>query len=367
MNQAISRRPSASCGIVFKQTASCNVPLILLEYKRAIGGRESNPLLQAAYSLREILFKGELSGLLEKCGCPSFLLAGGGNRLSILGAIHTDKFIVQQLTDIYIGEATTHEDTHIFHLAKVFTSLRRARATLDEYYDGILHQGTTSANPQRNPLIPRRCFFPYPTKFKEYRVGTGAGSQFTEFKYIDLPDADPANVTFFVQVKLSDRKLVVKFVDRYGVEAHEFMAKAGMAPQLLYCGLLDGENDLRNGEVRVQGKLKHGLYVGPLRMVVMEHVEPEKRPIDAREKTREAIEELHSAGFVFGDLREPNVMFSGGKALLIDFDWAGKVGEARYPRGLSTKVKWPEEVESLERKLIETDHDLFMLDQLFVE
>ncbi|KAF9643344.1 hypothetical protein BDM02DRAFT_3104572 [Thelephora ganbajun] len=367
MGQAVSRKSRVPDGIIFKQTASCNIPLVLLEYKRAIGEGGCDPFLQAAYSLREFLFKDELSGLLDKCGCPSFLLAGGGTRLSILGVIHTDKFIVQQLADVYIGEATTHEDTRAFHVAKVFTSLRDARATLDKYYEGILRQETSSTSPQQGPPTPRRCFFPYPTKFREYGVGTGAEAQVTEFEYTDVPDADPANVTFFVRVKSSGRKLVVKFVDRYGVEAHEHMAKVGMAPRLLYCGSLDGENDVRHGKSCVQGEVKHGLYVGPLRMAVMEYIKPEERPGDAREKTREVIDELHGRGFVFGDLREPNVLFSGGKVYLIDFDWAGKIGEARYPRGLSSRVDWPGEAESLERELIEADHDFIMLSRLFPE
>ena len=56
---------------------------------------------------------------------------------------------------------------------------------------------------------------------------------------------------------------------------------------------------------------------------------------NASEQTKEAIKKLHDGGFVFGDLRPPNVLFSGGRVLLIDFDWAGKSGEAQYPCGLS--------------------------------
>ena len=102
-------------------------------------------------------------------------------------------------------------------------------------------------------------------------------------------------------------------VDRYGAEAHELLAKEGMAPQLLYCGTLDGENDVRNS---VQGRIEFGLYVGPLRMVVMDRVWCEERddwPDDTRDQVKKAIETLRSGGFVFGDLWEPNVLFSGGK------------------------------------------------------
>ena len=376
--------------IMIKRKGSCDIPLVLLEYRRSIGKGGCDPSIQAAYSLREFLYKDEvrvfhifrifvlrvfhspqLSGFLDACGCPSFLLAGGGPYLYILGTIHTDKFIVQHLTELYLREATPFDETQKYHVAKIFTSLRRARDTLDQYYERISDQIIISPTPTtpRDPLeLRRRCFFPHATEFKEYQAGMDAESQLTEFEYTDVPDARSTNVTFFAQVKSSKRKLVIKFVDRYGVEAHELLANAGMAPQLLYCGTLDGKSDVRNDRNRVRDRLINGLYLGPMRMVVMDRVEADKQdawPENAREQTEEAVEKLHSAGFVFGDLRLPNVLFSKGKVFLIDFDWAGKSGEARYPHSLSRSVDWPADPESLELKIIEPDHDLFMLRQCF--
>ena len=44
---------------------------------------------------------------------------------------------------------------------------------------------------------------------------------------------------------------------------------------------------------------------------------------------RNAVKTLHDKGFVFGDLREPNILVvKEGKVLLIDFDWCRRVGEA---------------------------------------
>ena len=92
---------------------------------------------------------------------------------------------------------------------------------------------------------------------------------------------------------------------------------------------------------------------------------PSTLPDDARKQIENAIQKLHDKEFVFGDLRGPNVMFSKDKVFLIDFDWAGKKGEVRYPRNLSRRVKWPENVEKLEMKPIDYGHDIFMLNQLF--
>ena len=46
---------------------------------------------------------------------------------------------------------------------------------------------------------------------------------------------------------------------------------------------------------------------------------------------RSAITTLHEHGLVFGDLRKPNVLLVGDGVVLVDFDWCGKEGEARYP------------------------------------
>jgi RIO-like serine/threonine protein kinase len=100
-------------------------------------------------------------------------------------------------------------------------------------------------------------------------------------------------------------------------------------------------------------------------MVVMERVECEGAwPEDGCDQVKKAIDTLHEEGLVFGDLRPPNVLVSGGRVFLIDFNWAGKFGEARYPRGLSSQVAWLGPIWYLERNLIEPGHDNFMFREL---
>ena len=308
----------------------------------------------------------------DKCCCPCFLLSGSGAYLSILGVAFTDKFIVQRLTDaIWVGEATPHEDGRLHHLARVFHALRLAIETLDKYYDQV-------SNDQSIPELilnePHPRFFPYPTKFREYSPELkGKDRKWTNFKYVDLPRTGPTNITFIAEAENQSRMLVVKFVERYGVEAHVLLASEEMAPRLLYCGLLDGETDVRDGDDRAQGSIKTGgLYVGPIRMVVMDYIkgstlnDKTHRPDDVLPEIKKAVKMLHDRQLVFGDLRPPNVMVaSDNKVYLIDFDWSGKVNEARYPLHLSTTVKWPKESKKLELEPILIDHDLLMLERLF--
>jgi len=212
-------------------------------------------------------------------------------------------------------------------------------AALDEYYGQVLQDPNIPALVINEPH-PR--FFPYPTKFEEWNPVANVKPTCTEFEYIDAFRADPTNLTFLAKVKSSGQKLVIKFVGRYGTEAHQLLADAKMAPRLLYCGRLDGKRDVRSAW------WIPGLYVGPVSMVVTEHIEgntTEKEsawPKDARQKIEKAIQKLHDAKLVFGDLRASSVMFSGDNVFFTDFGWAGRVDEV---------------VDTL------MDHDWFMLDQ----
>jgi tRNA A-37 threonylcarbamoyl transferase component Bud32 len=85
-----------------------------------------------------------------------------------------------------------------------------------------------------------------------------------------------------------------------------------------------------------------GLYKG-LRMIFMEYLNgqsamelpKEKWLKNAPEGVNAATTYLHNGGFVFGDLRKPNVIFVGEDVKLIDYDWSGK--EVRVSTELSKR------------------------------
>ena len=55
---------------------------------------------------------------------------------------------------------------------------------------------------------------------------------------------------------------------------------------------------------------------------------------------------LHNKDIVFGDLRDPNILYvdSDDSAVLIDLDWAGTDGVSRYPATLNPGNAWAEDV-----------------------
>jgi hypothetical protein len=174
-----------------------------------------------------------------------------------------------------------------------------------------------------------------------------------------------------VKLKSSGETAVVKFVARYGAGTHQLLAVAGLAPGLHFFGSIDGRYDARNTP-EDSVKEVFGLHLGPLRMVVMEYIdgthgealEASKRPKDTRSQVKAMIDKPHESGYVFGDLRPPNIMFSGSKAFLVDFDWAGRYGEAFYPTELGEGIT--EYFEGRDLEPIKKEHDLALFDHYFL-
>ena len=146
--------------------------------------------------------------------------------------------------------------------------------------------------------------------------------------------------------------VIVKFTARYNAEAHRLLADEDLAPKLHFCERVIG-----------------GLY-----MVVMDRIDgtsvwqiqQDKKVVPAvvLAYIKDALDILHANDFVFGDLRDPNILYLPSKArvMLVDFDWCGKDGEDRYPATLNPNNAWSEDVSpySIMRKA----HDTWQLDRL---
>ena len=64
------------------------------------------------------------------------------------------------------------------------------------------------------------------------------------------------------------------------------------------------------------------------------------------EQLRIAIKVLHEEDYMHGDVRGPNIFTTTYSLKLIDFNWCGKAGEARYPVDiiLTSDTQWHEDV-----------------------
>jgi len=150
----------------------------------------------------------------------------------------------------------------------------------------------------------------------------------------------------------TNQEVIVKFTARYNVVAHRLLADADLAPKLHFCERV----------------------VGDLYMVIMDCVDgtsvwqlqEDRKPVPAivLEDVSRAVRILHEKDIVFGDLRDPNILYLESKihAMLVDFDGCGQDGKDRYLATLNPNNAWAEDVSPY--SIMHKAHDTWQLDQL---
>jgi hypothetical protein len=133
---------------------------------------------------------------------------------------------------------------------------------------------------------------------------------------------------------------IVKIVyGQYGEEVHRFLAERGMAPTLY------GTQTLEGGPMMI---VMEDLNIND-GWTTLDFITPKEQNAAKNEVIREKVHPrlqnivriLKTNDFVHGDIRSNNIMVKKGhegECYLIDFDWAGKVGTARYPFDLNTSI-----------------------------
>jgi serine/threonine protein kinase len=252
--------------------------------------------------------------------------------------------IVQRLTDyIWVGLDSVLSESHITRIARAFYALKASLKKLNSYYESLHPTGNLPADSR---------YFPSITAYHPH------GGELVQFKYVGFLENCPDCITLHARARTTPAQdIVVKFVDRYGKKAHQILADEGLAPKLLYCG----SPHLNDDEPSYQS----------ISMVVMEYVDGDTFAVAKQRMSEESIKTvrstvrralllLHSHGLVFGDLRSWNVMITkSDEVKLIDFNWSGEEGQAKYPLLISPEIAWPEGVRAL--AVMRREHDLEML------
>ncbi|TBU21455.1 hypothetical protein BD311DRAFT_678300, partial [Dichomitus squalens] len=282
-----------------------------------------------------------------------------GSVVSIGGDVYYGRSYSQKL---YLG---FHGHKDVLRLAKAFRAVQLATKSIRDFH--------TSLATHRPLGVSIEHLFPSPTPLDGTPLPVLAFKcrlSRTGRRYIHPRNEDEVRSAMYIatlQVPAASGavesssvgtsvEVAVKFTARYGVAAHELLAKQGLAPILYACRPV----------------------LGDLYMVVMEFVSGktawnmiescEQIPHPVWADVQKAIEALHEKDLVFGDLRLPNIMCvpteSGGmRAKLVDFDWAGIHGKDRYPTTMNAQLKdWAPGMDRYEIML--KDHDRQMLEKL---
>ncbi|KAI0249173.1 hypothetical protein BJV78DRAFT_1328610, partial [Lactifluus subvellereus] len=285
--------------------------------------------------------------------CPCFIIAISGPYICFIGAVFPHVPIVQPFTDyLYLGGHPFRRE-HVPRIARVFHVVAKAIHTLvDEYSKVRTKRGIN--------MSEAACLLPYSSFGVNYN---GVDLVYHE----RLPNASgvediPERAMF--RATLGTIDVVVKFCETYCADAHVLLARHEFASRLYHFGRVSG------GLCMVVMDLVSGSNAYYCFRAKDQYKE-KPLPAQVLDDIRGAVKLLHDNGFVFGDLRRPNVMVvsreTGTKrqgGMLVDFDWAGVDGEARYPPMIndSGEIRWARGIKA--GGLIEKQHDLDMLELL---
>ncbi|KAG5633994.1 hypothetical protein H0H81_003982 [Sphagnurus paluster] len=232
-------------------------------------------------------------------------------------------------------------------LARHLAALKRGIASLETYY-GELDQGTL-----RPADIPQPSF-PYPTSFNNLREDTASSLTYNG-------NLGGRRLFFKGSINEGKKPVCIKFVRRYGDKVHHWCAEKGIAPDLLGFQKLPGGwylviMELLKEPWQLLWELK--------RLSIISEAEILK------EQLRAALAEMHQKHMVHGDIRDTNVMLNMDVAgnprfMILDFDWAGQVGEVKYPKLVNREpeLRRPDDVE--DGKVILPVHDTAMVHSIF--
>ena len=296
-------------------------PIMIVEGKNEVGSGGCDSFMEAvAYyhknADREIILTSNAPCFIVEIVCP---------QLAIAGAVLSDSILVDRLIPSLWCVPQPYDRGTMIRIARCLKSLKNA-----------IRQPKQDC--QKQLKQPRFPFFTW----------DGNMEYVQEIKH---------NL-FLCKLKAEKEKVVVKFVEEYAIIVHEFMAARGYAPSIKKY-----EKVTSRYHALVMEYIESGvpLTVYDLKDSEKEHLKNELVKI---------VEEMHGGGFCHGDLRSNNILVlppsESQRLMVVDFDWAGKIDEQRYPYFMNhAEIEWPPNASDNEKILRE--HDLYWVEKkLFV-
>jgi len=247
---------------------------------------------------------------------PCFLVELVGPNICVSGAlVAEDHFVCDRLTPM-LSLVRTGIRSEFDQLCSLFSALAQGIEDILAFYDSGLH----------NAIVDYTI--PFPSFFEN--LGLKNVEHLTRYVF---------------QATLDSRPVVVKFAESYCVELHELLAAHNMAPKIL-----------KVSEAPAFWKIIVMEYLDIIPACSLRH-----HAQDVSVSVSHILKLMRENQFVHGDFRSTNVLgvlidgkFSG-QVFVIDFDWSGWHGIAKYPNQMNTTISWPQGCEP--GALLDYTHD----------
>ncbi|KAK2460464.1 hypothetical protein APHAL10511_007511 [Amanita phalloides] len=241
---------------------------------------------------------------------PSILMVGMGTYLGFYGALWDGKRIrVEPLTPLFDLSTHWRETKARCAIAASFDALLVAVNSIEAHYNSIEAEANVNSPPRRyNIDLWKARGYPFLTSYEE-------NGQEINFMYNErlhsLSSPLPLSTSRTLMNSLSSSRC---------------------APRLRRCVRISAD-----WIAVIMDKSKYQVFIG----LQLSDADKEK----VRHKVTSVVQMLHQEGFVHGDIRESNILIDvesltsdDVKIHLIDFDWAGFIGEAKYPAEVNKRI-----------------------------
>lgn len=272
----------------------------IIEYKCEIGMGGCDSFIELlAYYIEDL----DPELLLKSCQ-PRFLVEEVGPHMIVSGAVYGENVYADRLTPPVWLIVQPNDDSEMIKTARTLKALKVSCANLQQ-----------QCNESTQPRFPSFDF-----------SGSLTYNNQIQMHMFDCTVPDHG-------------KCVIKFVQGYCDAAHRVMFQAGYAPELLHSET-------------------HGCFIAVLMKAMEGAITVNKylaqNPTECERILAEctkALNHLHSEGFCHGDFRPSNIFVTSSQTInIIDYDWAGKIGEVKYPMFMNhVSIKWPDTAEDGEK------------------
>ena len=252
-----------------------------------------------------------------------------------------------------------HRSDNVNRIARMFMAINESMDLLSKLYRNLRKTHLTHSAPPPTPkaLWPNPTPYPPDSTTRFPKLDFFCKMDCADGTGLSVVDEDNERHALYLarMPENSDEVVLVKFSAKYHEDAHNLLASTDppLAPALHFCTRVVGDMYMVVMEQVPKAK-GQSLFVAPPPQSALEGI---WKDIDR------ALNLLHEKDLVFGDLREPNVLYlpeGEGRALLVDFDGVGRDGKDRYSACINPEAK----LGVARGQIMEKEHDRRNLERL---